>query len=73
MIENKCSSLPRLAILEELERGILAVHADKLNVELGFFVDRRVESDMYDYDMYHYDIRIKVSWYVHIQSYSANL
>jgi hypothetical protein len=62
IIKNKCSSLPKLALLEELERGILAVHADKLNVELGFLVDRWRELNQYHY----YDVRIKISRYIYV-------
>jgi hypothetical protein len=70
MVENKCSSLPRLALLEELERGMLAVHAEKLNVQFGFLIlitGCSVERDVIDYS---FEASIQVSRYVYVQSSS---
>jgi len=40
------AGIPNLEVLEQLERSMLALHSDKLKVELGFFVDRKREHDI---------------------------
>lgn len=55
ILNDQCYTLPKLQVMEELERGILAIHAGKLNVELGFGIDRMKEHDI---TQYRYDVRV---------------
>ena len=67
IIKNQCSTIPKLALLEELERGMLAVHADKLNVQFGFAVHWEREVSQY-----YFDVSIEVSRYVYFKFLRVN-
>jgi hypothetical protein len=60
IIKNHCFSIPKLAVLEDLERGVLALQADKLNITLEFAIYSRREYDFTDC----YMMCITVSRYV---------
>jgi hypothetical protein len=60
IIKNHCFSIPKLAVLEDLERGVLALQADKLQITLLFLIESSTEYNITD----DYEMCINISRYV---------
>lgn len=58
ILKQKSCTLPKLEVMEDLERGILAIHAEKLNVELGFGLTR---AGQHAITAHQFDVRVMIS------------